>query len=73
MTFQNPEEGGNKPPKQVSRMRKVYFFFASFFRNISKTAEIILIKKKMGEIMAFRSTKALKNYIFRDINYFDIY
>ena len=51
------------------------FFFASFFRNISKTAKIIMIKKIMQNqgILAYK--KALisehrKNCIFRDINCF---
>ena len=55
--------------------KSVVFFFGSFFRNISKTAETILIKK-LGETMAFRSTKKTlisedgKNYNFRDNNCF---
>ena len=50
-------------------------FFASFFRNTSKTAETILIKK-IGRIHGFSVyKKALiseheKNYIFRDNNCF---
>ena len=50
-------------------------FFASFFRNISKTAETILIKKigRNHSISVYK--KALisenrKNYIFRDNNCF---
>ena len=50
-------------------------FFASFFRNISKTAETILIKKigRNHGISVYK--KALisehrKNYIFRDNNCF---
>ena len=34
-------------------------FSTSFFRNISETAETILIKKKLGDTMALRSTKKL--------------
>ena len=55
-------------------MKKV-FFFPSFFQNISKTAETILIKKigRNHGILVYK--KALinehrKNDIFRDINYF---
>ena len=41
-------------------VREKNVFFASFFfRNISKTAETILIKKIVRETMAFRSTKQL--------------
>ena len=50
-------------------------FFASFFQNISDTAETILIKKigRSHAILLYK--KALisehrKNYIFRDINNF---
>ena len=49
--------------------------FASFFRNILKTAETILIKKieQNHDVVVYK--KALmgedrKNYIFRDINCF---
>ena len=50
-------------------------FFASFFQNISKTAETILIKKIGRNHGNSVHKKALisehkKNYIFRDINYF---
>ena len=54
---------------------KSVFFFASFFRNISKTAETISIKK-IGRNHSFSVyKKALisehrKNYIFRDNNCF---
>ena len=55
-------------------MKKV-FFFPSFFRNISKTAETILIKKigRNHGISVYK--KALisehrKNYIIRDNNCF---
>ena len=53
-------------------MRKV--FFASFFRNIIKTAETILIKKKLSETMVLHSLQKnrRKNYIFRDINCFNL-
>ena len=51
------------------------WFFACFFRNISKTAEIILIKKigRNHGISVYRKSLVSehhKNYIFRDINYF---
>ena len=54
---------------------KSVFFFASFFRNISKTAEIILIEKIGRNHGISFYKKALisehrKNHIFRDINYF---
>ena len=56
-------------------MKKVLFFFASFFRNISKTAETILVKKNWAKPWHFGPQKSLisehqKNYIFRDNNYF---
>ena len=53
----------------------MFVFFASFFRNISKTAQNILIKK-IGQnhgIMVYkkpRISEHRKTYIFRDINYF---
>ena len=52
-------------------------FFAYFFRNISKMVEIILIKKigPNHDILAYKKvliSAHLKNYIFRDINYFVI-
>ena len=56
-------------------MKKV-FFFASFFRNISKTAETILIKKigRNHSISLYKKSlksEHQKNHIFRDIiNYF---
>ena len=54
-------------------MKKV--FFASFFRNISKTAETILIEKFGQNHGISLYKKALisehrKNYIFRDNNGF---
>ena len=55
--------------------RVVVFFFASFFRNISKTAQTILIKKIGRNHGILVDKKALlsehrKNYIFRDNNCF---
>ena len=55
-------------------MKKV-FFFPSFFRNISKTAETNLIKKIGQNLDISVYKKALisehrKNYIFRDNNGF---
>ena len=49
--------------------------FASFFRNISKTAEKVLINKIEQNHTVLVYKKALmsehrKNYIFRDISYF---
>ena len=51
------------------------FFFASFFRNISKTAENILINKigRNHGISVYKKaliSKHRKNYIFRDNNCF---
>ena len=48
-------------------------YFASFFRNISKTAETILIKKigRNYGVMVYKKaliSKHRKNYIFRDNN-----
>ena len=50
-------------------------FFPSFFRNISKTAETILIKKigRNHGISVYKKaliSKHQKNYIFRDNNCF---
>ena len=58
----------------VSCMKKV-FFVASFFRNISKTAETILIKKigRNPGISVYKKaliSKHRKNYIFRHNNCF---
>ena len=55
--------------------KKCVFFFASFFRNISKTAETILIKKIRRNHGISVYKKALigehrKNYIFRNNNCF---
>ena len=52
-------------------MKKVLFFFCSFFGNISKTAETILIKKIGQNHGVSVYKKALisehrKNYIFRE-------
>ena len=49
--------------------------FASFFRNISKTAETIWIKKigRNHGISVYKKafiSEHRKNYVFRDINYF---
>ena len=54
---------------------KSVVFFASFFRNIYKTAEPNLIKKNERDHGCLIYKKALmskhrKNYILRDINYF---
>ena len=51
--------------------KQCFFFFCLFFRNISKTAEIILIKKIWRNHDISVNKKALisehrKNYIFRD-------
>ena len=61
--------------KYCNRVIEKKCFFASFFRNISKTAETILIKKigRNHGISVYK--KALlseyrKNYIFRDNNCF---
>ena len=56
-------------------MKNVLFFFASFFQNISKTAETILTEKigRNHDILVYKKaliSKHRKNYIFRDINYF---
>ena len=48
---------------------KSVFFCFFFFRNISKTAETILIKK-LGEIIPVYKKALIKNYIFRDNNCF---
>ena len=47
-------------------------FFASFFLNISKTVETILIKKYWAKPWHFslQITEHRKNYIFRDNNCF---
>ena len=55
-------------------MKKV-FCLLIFFRNISKTAETILVKKigRNHGISVYKKaliSKHRKNYIFRDINYF---
>ena len=55
--------------------KSVVFFFASFFQNISKTAQTILIKKIERNHGISVNKNALtskqgKNYIFHDINYF---
>ena len=58
-----------------SCMKKVGFFLLLFFRNISKTAEMILIKK-IGQnhgIPVYKKSlirDPRKNYIFRDNNCF---
>ena len=54
---------------------KKWIFFASFFRNISKTAEIILLKKIGINHGVLLYKKALmnehrKDYILRNINDF---
>ena len=54
---------------------KSVFFFASFFRNISKTAETIFIKKielnhGISVYKIALTSEHQKNYIFRDINDF---
>ena len=53
------------------------FFFASYFQNILKTAQTILIKKKNIErnhgVLVFKKAYKVindKNYILRIINYF---
>ena len=53
---------------------KMLLFFSSIFRNISKTADIILIKKieqNHGVLLSKKvlMTKHRKNYILSDINY----
>ena len=58
-------------------MKEAFFFFLlRFFRNISKTAESILIKKNCPKPGRFGLQKTIMNghqkiYIFRDINCFD--
>ena len=55
---------------------KSVFFFVSFFRNVLKTVETILIKKfgRNYDISVYKkapiSDEHRKNYIFQDINYF---
>ena len=49
----------------------MFFFFAYYFQTITKIAD----KKKLSEIMAFRSTIIMyseyqKIYILRDVHYF---
>ena len=61
--------------KYCNRARKSVFFFVSFFRNISKTTETILIKKieKNHGVSVYKKSlmsKHPKKKIFQDINCF---
>ena len=64
--------------KYCSSAWKKCCFFASFFRNISKTAENIFKKKKKKNernhgVLVYKKapiSEHCKNYILRDINYF---
>ena len=70
-----PEVYGKVKWMATSERVNFLFFFASFFQNISKTAETILTEKigRNHDILVYK--KALinehrKNYIFRDNNCF---
>ena len=59
----------------VSVHEKKSDFFASFFRNIPKTAETILIIGRNHGVSVYKKSLIIKypkkiNYIFRDINCF---